>query len=137
MFFGKMEIITEPISFNDCKTKCEIFARDHMKITYVDLNSAWFSNAKLRQPTPKQKIILDEYGAYQHGMSNAEATLKIQTIFAHSNKEKRVHGNALTLAQRAYLEHLGVHVNSLTKREAFLMIQRMKQTKQGVYEHHT
>jgi hypothetical protein len=122
-----VNLCSTPLSLTNCIKFCEDYARKNLNITYADLNGPWLTNARYLNPTPKQIEILQNHRTYSHRMNKADATFKIQEIFARSAKENRIHGNMLSQAQRSYLEHFGIRADNLTKSEAFVMIQKLKQ----------
>jgi hypothetical protein len=121
-------ICSNQLHLKDCIRICEEYARKNLEITYGNLKGTWFENALKLKPSEKQIEILRQHSVDTRRISKAEAYLKIQTIFARSAKEKRLHGNMLTPPQKTYLEQHGIPTNNLTKHDAFVMIQKIKQS---------
>ena len=115
------------LKLKECIKICEDYASNNLKITYAALNGSWLANARKLKPSEKQIEILRQHSINTHWMSKADAYLKIQTIFARSAKEKRLHGNMLTPPQKTYLEQHGLRTDNLTRHDAFVMIQKIKQ----------
>lgn len=126
-------LVINPLTLKDCINYCEEYARKKLTITFADIKSSWFENACKDSPSQKQIEILRQRNINTHKMSKAEAYLKIQTIFAHNAKRRRLHGNILTCSQKSYLEQRGLTANNLTKYEAFAMIQKIKQSENYKY----
>lgn len=120
-------ICSNQVHLKDCIKICEDYARNNLKITYAALNGSWLANARKLKPSEKQIEILRQHSVDTRRISKAEACLKIQTIFARSSKEKRLHGNMLTPPQKTYLEQHGMRTDNLTRHDAFVMIQKIKQ----------
>lgn len=132
---GKIiSLCANQLPLKDCIKTCEDYARNNLKITYAALNGSWLANARKLKPSEKQIEILRQYSITTHWMSKAEAFIKIQTIFARSAKEKRIHGNMLSDAQKFYLEDHGLPTDNLTRHDAFVMIQKIKQGERFGYE---
>lgn len=133
---GKIiSLCANQLPLKDCIKACEDYARTHLKITYAALNGSWLESARKSKPSEKQVEILRQHSVNTHWMSKSDAFIKIQTIFARSAKEKRLHGNMLSDAQKFYLGHRGLRTDNLTRREAFAMIQKIKQGERVTYEH--
>lgn len=123
----KEDVVSESETFKQCIESCENFARCRLDIKYADLNGTWVEDFQKQKPTPTQIKILQDNGVSTYQMNKAQALLEIRTILALQHKKKRAHGNTPTPAQKFYLERCGLPSDNLTKYEAFVMIQKIKQ----------
>jgi len=84
-----VDVVVDPLPIDYCSGVAEDFARENMRITYIDLTGTWLKKSRDVPATQKQKAFLKEYGESIQDISKTEASLKIRKIIALIRKQQR------------------------------------------------
>jgi hypothetical protein len=119
------KIVSQPLPLEYCSGVCEDFARRHLKIAFADLSQPWMSIHC--PPTAGQRNYLEKEGAFEQGMSKAQAAVSIRRIIATKNQRRRLMASEpITANQKYFLQNRGINVSEMTKLQAMQAIYKIK-----------
>ena len=123
---GREHILVEsPIPIEYCSGACEDFARSRFKLDFASTDAPWINSDK--QPTMGQISYLEKNGISTHGMTKAQASMKIREFIAMKKKRSRASGKEPITAKQAYfLKENGLDPKGMNKQEAARIISKIK-----------
>ena len=111
------ELVSIPISLQECTTICEEFAQQNLELQYANKNNSWAD----ADATPSQRNLLKKLGYNGTCSSRLQASTVIRIIRAYHNSTKRI-----TQRQHYFLKRRGVDTSGMTKKQAMLAISEIK-----------
>ena len=82
------EIVSRPMPLDYCVGVCEDFAREHLDMSYADMNAPWIHREEL--PTAGQINLLKQKGLDGKVQTRAQAAIAIRTVIATDRNKNRL-----------------------------------------------